>query len=205
MSAENLDESLAALAQAGDVEAFDHIARQYQAILLRFIRRNFPNIPDPEDVLQEALLKAYENIGKYREQWPLKSWLFTITHRMAISHIRRRGVHVRLIERLRHRAALELPTPADVPRDRDDAQNLWNTVAKLLTPTQFRAVWLLYAEDMTRDEIALILGKTRPTTKLILYRAKIKLQAHFAANATSTAIADGNAAGGHVTPGVLIL
>ncbi|MGC9259724.1 MAG: RNA polymerase sigma factor [Phycisphaerae bacterium] len=201
MSIQSLDESLATRAQSGDIAAFDRIARQYQAILLRFVRCNFSNIPDPEDVVQESLLKAFENIGKYRHAWPLKSWLLTITYRMAINHVRHRNVHTRLMERLRRRATLEIPNPADAAQDRDESWKLWNTTAKLLTPTQFRAVWLLYVEDMNRDEIAKILGKTRPTTKLILYRAKRKLQLHFTANVGSSAKIAGT---GQTIQGVLL-
>ncbi|EQD68014.1 RNA polymerase sigma-70 domain protein, partial [mine drainage metagenome] len=150
------------------------------------VRRNFPYLPDTEDVVQDALLKAYENIDKYRPAWPLKNWLLTITYRMAISHIRHRGVNARLMDRLHRHATVAISTTADATMDRDESRSLWNTAAKLLTPTQFRAVWLLYAENMNRDEIAKILGKTRPTTKLILYRAKKKLQKHFGATAVSS-------------------
>ena len=201
MSEPNDDESSAAGAQTGDSAAFDLIARQHQAILLRFVRRNFPNIHDPEDIVQESLLRAFENIGKYQTAWPLKGWLLTITYRMAISHIRHRNSNTRLIARLHNHAVMNMPTPSDAIANRDEAQNLWNTAAKLLTPTQFHAAWLLYAEDMSRDDIAKILGKTRPTTKLILYRATRKLRSHFTASAKMPTRRSEDS---RVAPGVLL-
>ncbi len=185
MSAHVFDESPAACAQPGDRAAFDLIARQYQTILLRFVRCNFPNIPDPEDIVQESLLKAFENMGTYQSARPLKSWLLTITYRMAINHIRHRSTHTRLLARFRNHTAMTTPTAPDALENRDESKNLWNIAAKLLTPTQFHAVWLLYAEDMNRDDIAKILRKSRPTTKLILYRATRTLRAHFTRPSTT--------------------
>ncbi|MDA8377359.1 MAG: sigma-70 family RNA polymerase sigma factor [Planctomycetia bacterium] len=202
MSAQSLDEALATRAQSGDITAFECIARNYQAILLRFVRCNFSNIPDPEDVVQESLLKAFENIDKYRPTWPLKNWLLTLTYRMAISRIRHHHVQVRLLESLRSRVIAEVPNPADAVADHEESRNLWKTAAKILTPTQFQAVWLLYAEDMNRGEIAKILGKTRPTTKLILYRATKKLQLHFGAMAGRFTEHVGS--GGQMIQGVLL-
>ena len=201
MSAPNHDDSSAACVQSGDRAAFDLIARQYQTILLRFVRCNFPNIPDAEDIVQESLLKAFENIGKYQASRPLKSWLLTITYRMAINHIRHRNTHTRLIAGLRNHTGLNSPTPSDATAIRDESQNLWNVAAKLLTPTQLHAVWLLYAEDMNRKDIAQILGKSRPTTKLILYRATRTLRAYFVKPSTTP---NRLAEDSRIAPGVLL-
>jgi len=201
MSAPEDDVRLARLAQAGELAAFDRIARQYQVILLRFVRRNFPNIPDAEDIVQESLLRAFENIGKYRPAWPLKSWLLTITCRVAVNQIRHHSVQSRLMANLRHRCVTASAGPRDSTADHDESLNLWNAAARLLTPTQFRAVWLLYAEEMDRHDIARILGKSRPTTRLILYRAKKILQSHFSASAAESI---NNSADSRVAQGVVL-
>ena len=170
------DETLAAWAQAGDIKAFGQLSRRYQAILLRFVRRNFPVIVDHEDVVQEAFLKAFENLARYRAGRLVRTWLFTITFRVAVSHIRRRSSGLKLLARFVGHATSA--APPDCNTHRDELRKVWDDAAKILTPTQFRAIWLLFAEEMDRSEIAVILGKTRTTTKLILYRAQCKLRTY---------------------------
>jgi RNA polymerase sigma-70 factor (ECF subfamily) len=201
MYAQSNHEDSAGRAPAGDVAAFDLVAREYQGILLRFVRCNFPKLADAEDIVQESLLKAFENFNRYQPEWPLKTWLFTITHRAAISHIRRRGARYRLMATLHQHATATTPDMNDTTTDYDELQHLWDAAAKLLTPTQFRAIWLLYAEDIDRDNIARILGKTRPTTKLIVYRAIRKLRTHFAAPPTSSTL---NPCKGRIAQGALL-
>jgi RNA polymerase sigma-70 factor (ECF subfamily) len=174
---EQTDETLAAWAQAGDMRAFDQLARRYQANLLRFVRRNFPVIIDDEDVVQEAFLKAFENLARYRPGRLVRTWLFTIAFRVAVSHIRRRRSGLKLLARFVGRASSAAPPDGNMHRD--ELQKVWDDAAKLLTPTQFRAIWLLFAEEMERSEIAAILGKTHTTTKLILYRAQTKMRTYY--------------------------
>lgn len=171
------DEVLVAWSQAGDCNAFGHIAQRYQTILLRFVRRNFSVGIDPEDVVQETFLKAFENLARYRTGRLVRTWLFTITFRVAVSHSRRRRSGLKLLAQFAGQAAIAVPPDCDTHQD--ELRKLWDDAAQLLTPTQFRAMWLLFVEEMGRNQIAAILGKTRTTTKLVLYRAQCKLRTHY--------------------------
>ncbi len=84
MSEENTTESQVARAKRGDREAFDALAAEYRGRLLAFIHTRLgPDLRvqlEPEDVIQDALLSAYEAIDRFEWRGPnsLFSWLASI-------------------------------------------------------------------------------------------------------------------------------
>ena len=83
------DEVLAVRAAGGEGAAFDELMRRYQQPLMRFLTRRFGRLGEAEDVLQDSFLKAYRALDTYDPARPLRAWLFTITHRQAISQLRK--------------------------------------------------------------------------------------------------------------------
>src|SRR5438045_4018739 len=51
-------------------------------------RKLVGNADDAEDLVQEALLRAAKSLSAFREDSSLKTWLFSITTRVAIDHLR---------------------------------------------------------------------------------------------------------------------
>ena len=52
------------------------------------------SITDGEDVVQDALFRAYRSLDTYDDSRPLAPWLFRIAHNHCIDFLRRRGVRV---------------------------------------------------------------------------------------------------------------
>ena len=81
---------LVALTVSGDGEAFDVICRRYEHILFRTAIRVTGNVLDAEDVVQEALLRAYKNISCFRFASSLSTWLIRIVINCGLMELRRR-------------------------------------------------------------------------------------------------------------------
>jgi RNA polymerase sigma-70 factor (ECF subfamily) len=71
----------------------------------------------------------------------------------------------------------DLVTPAEALARQEDTNAVWALVARHLPTAQFDALWLRYVEDMTVDEIARVLDKTRTHIKVLLFRARKTLAA----------------------------
>src|SRR2546423_60787 len=86
------DERLLALARDGHERAFEALVHRYRTALLRYLRRAF-GLPDPraEDVLQQALLKAWLALARGAEVRDLRPWLYRIAHNTALNAIRGPG------------------------------------------------------------------------------------------------------------------
>jgi RNA polymerase sigma-70 factor, ECF subfamily len=134
---------------------------------------------DIEDLLQESFLAAWQKIERYDERWSFSTWLFTIAHRRVISQWRRRKM------RTVGQEELDLHTgggdPAEVIERREGRDNLWTLAREVLPPAQRAALWLAYSEELDNGEIGRILGRSRPSVRVILFRARRTLERHLRA------------------------
>src|ERR687885_413289 len=74
--------------------AFLETIGQLRPRLHRYCSRMTGSITDGEDVVQDALLRAYRNLDTYDDSRPLAPWLFRVAHNQCIDFLRRRGVRV---------------------------------------------------------------------------------------------------------------
>ncbi|WP_394130709.1 RNA polymerase sigma factor SigZ [Shewanella maritima] len=66
---------------------------QYRSSLRAFLTKNVANLDDVDDLLQEVLIKTYNNLDSIRDTKKLKSWLFQIANNTIIDFYRKRGNH----------------------------------------------------------------------------------------------------------------
>jgi RNA polymerase sigma-70 factor (ECF subfamily) len=79
------DALLVVRVQNGDRRAFDQLVARYRVKLLRLIMRTVHDPDDAEDVLQDALVRAYRAIHAYRGDAAFYTWLFRIAINTAIA------------------------------------------------------------------------------------------------------------------------
>jgi RNA polymerase sigma-70 factor (ECF subfamily) len=87
-----MDEALALLerAKTGDHDAFGELAQEHRASLERLCFKMTGSREDAEDMVQEALLKAFLNISAFEMRSSLSTWLHRIATNLCIDHQRRR-------------------------------------------------------------------------------------------------------------------
>jgi RNA polymerase sigma-70 factor, ECF subfamily len=166
------DEELACRAQQGCAVSFEQLLRRFQTPVLQFLRHR-GLAADAEDVAQETFLRAYENLHRYSRRWAFSAWLFTIARRTGINHYRR-------VQPVFDTAAVEArPATTTQPLDAlvaaEGRQRLWNLAAGVLSEEQVTALWLYYVLDMSLRDISLVLGRSRASIKVMLFRARRRL------------------------------
>jgi RNA polymerase sigma-70 factor, ECF subfamily len=166
------DEELACRAQRGCADSFDQLLRRFQTPVLHFLRRRGFSA-DAEDLAQETFLRAYENLHRYDSRWAFSTWLFTIARRTGVNHIRRRrpGNDMKAAQE----AVSVAVEPLDAMLAEENRDRLWDRAAAVLTEEQNTALWLHYVEDMPARAIAKILGRSWPSVKVMLFRARKRL------------------------------
>ena len=86
-----LDErALVEEAQAGSREAFEELVRIYDRDLLRLALNLMKRTEDARDVYQEAFLKVYRNLYRFRFECSFYTWLYRIVTNVCLDHLRRR-------------------------------------------------------------------------------------------------------------------
>jgi RNA polymerase sigma-70 factor (ECF subfamily) len=84
------DRQLIARAQAGDRSAFEILVHRYDRDVLRLILNVLHNPEDARDVYQEAFLKIYRNLHRFRTESSFYTWVYRIVTNACLDHIRRR-------------------------------------------------------------------------------------------------------------------
>ena len=171
-------------AQAGVTEyEFETAARECRSFLLQIAVASARNPVDAEDIVQEALLRGFKGIKRFRGDCPLRVWLSRIVVRVAINHHRslarrlRRWVFFGDMEIAREDGpALEFDPPDNsriVPRE--ILLDVDKYVSRL--PDEFRMPLLMLAvEGLTIPEIAEILEIPAGTVKSRIFYGRRRLK-----------------------------
>lgn len=152
-------------AQRGDREAFGIVVEILWLPLVRFSRSILAaRAADAEDLVQEALLHAWDRLPRLRNPAAIRPWLHRSVARRCFQHSRREA-------RRRSEPLVEIGIPASNHLERDVVRLL-----DQLSPRQ-RAVFHLSAlEGQSDSEIATRLGMLPPTVRVHRMRARRRLR-----------------------------
>jgi RNA polymerase sigma-70 factor, ECF subfamily len=125
-----------------------------------------------DDLVQEALLRAFDNIERFKPGTNLKAWLFTIVRNEHYSQLRRRKFEAHDV------STDQLPEPS-VPPDHDGELELrdLNRALAALSPGQRTALILVSASGFSYEEASAICGCAVGTIKSRVARARTALLA----------------------------
>lgn len=158
---------------AGDPSAFASIVQRWQGPLVNLAYRFCRDRSRAEDMAQEAFLRAFRALSKWRREAAFSTWLFALATNLYRSEIRRIPLEGELpgdIPESAHPKSLE----EVVTRD-DHAQVVRRAVQSL--PAKYReAVILFYFHDMDVSLAARSLGLPEGTVKARLSRGRDMLR-----------------------------
>ena len=169
---------------------FDALARQHKDAVYRQMIRVCGNREDAEDVLIEALLKAYRHLDQLRESEAFRAWLAQIAKRVCWQLKERESLspllQLSMLEDEGRELAGTEPAP-DVQLARQEMKQLLNQAVDAL-PALYRPVYQLCdIEDLRGDEVALRLRISRAAMKSRLHRARDLVRTHLDAALTGQA------------------
>jgi RNA polymerase sigma-70 factor, ECF subfamily len=183
-TAEQSESALVTAAKAGNYDAFEQLVNRYEHKIYRLGLNITGNPEDAEDVLQEAFLKAFENLPRFREDSRFYTWIVRIAVNQALMKLRKR--------RTDRSVSLDDPIEEDgevIPRDFADwkpnpEQLLGRTETREVLekaiqdlPPSFRTVFTLRdVEGLSTEETAEMLGLTISAVKARLFRARLRLR-----------------------------
>ncbi len=87
MTAAETDQQLVARVQQGDARAFDMLVLKYQHKILGLISRYVHDADEVQDVAQEAFIKAYKALPRFRGDSQFYTWLYRIAVNTAKNHL----------------------------------------------------------------------------------------------------------------------
>ena len=165
-------------AKRGDVDAFSEIVTRYQAVAQRTA---YVIVRDPDlaqDVAQEAFVKAYRALGRFRQGAPLRPWLLRIVANEAINRAKAGSRHPTLDLTVAETRAAD---PALSPEAQALARERREMVVRALNEMKEDdrlVIAYRWFFDLSEVEMAEVLGIPRGTVKSRLSRAMSRLREH---------------------------
>ncbi len=187
-------------AKAGDLEAFSQLVKRYDRNIFRIAQHITHNEEDAQDVVQDAFLKAYQNLEQFQENSKFYTWLVRIAVNEALMKLRKRrndrtvslDEDVETEEGSMPREVADWsPNPEQLYGQSELGDILKKTIQGL--PPGFRTVFVLRdVEGLSTEETAEMLGLSVPAVKSRLLRARLQLRERLARYFKSKRDGDGH-------------
>jgi RNA polymerase sigma-70 factor (ECF subfamily) len=180
------DAALVARVQAGDVAAYDRLMRKYRERLFSIVYNLTSNREDAADLTQEAFIKAFTSINRFRGNAAFFTWLYRIAVNTTLSHLKRNRMRRFFsLEAIRDEgAAAEVLDALTVPGRTEkgallaELQEKLNDAMQKLSPKHRTVVVLFEIEGLSHQDIAQVMQCSVGTVRSRLHYAKQQLQAH---------------------------
>jgi RNA polymerase sigma-70 factor (ECF subfamily) len=174
-------------AQRGDSEAFEQLVRSYDHNVLRMAFNLLRSEEDARDVYQEAFLRVYRNLPKFRFDCAFSTWLYRIVANLCLDQIRKRKVRKEEAVAMQtaggevDRLQFVAEQRADVDPQRQfmsaEVNSRIRKILDQLTPRERVVFEMRHFQGMRLRSIGAALGVTEEAAKNCLFRATQKMRA----------------------------
>lgn len=172
------DNTLVALAQNGDRDAYDQLMLRHQPGIATLMTRFSHDPGVVEELTQTVFVNAYLSLKNYRPQAPFAHWLRVLASRAGYDHWRReyRASASQPFDENLHAGVAVSSGPGLVAAGREGCQEALKRVMARLNPEERQVLFLIYVDGMSVAEAAAVMGWNSAMTKMRSYRARLKLR-----------------------------
>jgi RNA polymerase sigma-70 factor (ECF subfamily) len=181
------DTHLVRQAQQGDTIAFEQLVQNYDRTVLRLALNITRSMEDAQDIYQEAFLRAYRNIGRFRFECSFYTWIYRIVTNLCLDHLRKsnsrgrdvttelspEGEEESVVDRMPDDRAVSSPERSFFSRE---LRERIVRALKKLSPRERLVFELKHYHGLKLQTVANILNTTENTIKNTLFRATRKLR-----------------------------
>ena len=173
----NTDENLISDILAGNVEAYAILVKRYQKPIFNLMMRTTSCEEDAFDLTQEAFIRAYEKLERFKPSGRFFPWLYTIGMNLARDFLRKtktREIKKAELYEMQKGFSVESNLSKSL-LERIDAERVKEALQDL--PLEYReAVFLRFHEGMSIREVALSIGISVSGAKMRIHRGLLKLR-----------------------------
>jgi RNA polymerase sigma-70 factor (ECF subfamily) len=173
------EDQLVTRCRAGDLDAFSQVYDRYERQVFRYAYHILGHRDDADDVKQETFVKAYQAIGSFRSESSLQTWLLRICGNLCRDRIKSWDRRKVTYDSTLRDDVLGSSDIEDSPQAIVERKEMTAIIFKALSgmPAAQREIIVLHeVEDLSYEEIAAVLGVSRTSIKLRLFRARRNLK-----------------------------
>ena len=184
------DQRLIERAQAGERGAFEELVHRYDRDVLRLALNILRSAEDARDVYQEAFLKIYRNLHRFRSECSFYTWMYRIVTNVCFDHLRRKRSHPeeqapQAMNQYHEETGVDFFEKQEDARANSDPERcLWGqelgariaAAMEVLSPRERMVFEMKHYQGLRLRAIGEALGTTEETVKNSLFRATRKLR-----------------------------
>ena len=170
-----------ARAAKGDANAFETLMSAYEKKIYALCLRMMGNPHDGEDAAQEAMLRIWRTIGRYRFESAFSTWVYRVTASCCMDAIRKRQRHEQpSLEEMGEASGFDPADGGETPQEQTERKETRSAIRQAIAavPEGMREVFLLRdVHGLSVEETAQALQISQGTVKSRLARAREKIAA----------------------------
>lgn len=160
----------------GRINAYSHLVDKHKDRAFNLAFRIAGNREEAEEIAQDAFLKAFRSLDRFRRQSSFSTWLYRIVYNTAISQVRARKKGVLSVEEFPASIIDFMSYNANEHEaELDYRSSLVNFALQKVREDERALISLYYYEELDVAEISEITGISRPNIKVRLFRVRQKM------------------------------
>ncbi|UWX54037.1 sigma-70 family RNA polymerase sigma factor [Maribacter litopenaei] len=170
------DQPLIALAQKGDMSAYEKLVDNYKHMVFTLTFRLVGNREDAEEVAQDTFLKVYSALASFKGDSKFSTWLYKIAYRKGLDCLKKRRSLPKTKEFDKDIRSI-IPLTTEIWNDLEirERRNTIKSAIEKLANEDSVLITLFYYEELSLVEISDIMDIETNTVKVKLHRARKKL------------------------------
>jgi len=170
------DQIIIARVLDGDTAAFEILVNRYKDMAFSIARRVCGSAEDAEEVAQDAFLKAYQALNKFKQESKFSTWFYRIVTNTAISSRRKKRVAMASIDENLVDNFSEDEVQENLNQYSAEEQSRYVAEAmQKLHPQDCLLVNMFYTDELSIEDISEVTGLSQANVKVRLHRVRKKL------------------------------
>ncbi len=173
------DDVLVKEAREGDEQSYKRLVNKYERALYYHILKMVKDKEQVEDLVQEAFVKAFDNLESYNTNYAFSTWLYRIATNHTIDYLRKKKLQTLSIDKPRKTKSGEMEMQLEDQSSQTDRsiirkqrQNIVQDAIDELPVKYRKVIRLRHMEEKSYQEISEELGKPLGTVKAHIFRAR---------------------------------
>ncbi|NAS29804.1 sigma-70 family RNA polymerase sigma factor [Flavobacteriaceae bacterium R38] len=160
----------------GDTNAFSYLVKKYENMVFTIALKMMHSREEAEDVAQEAFIKSFKSLKKFKGDAKFSTWLYRISYNHCLDKIKekKRFVHPENIDDF-HFNESDFKTDILSKIEEEERKTVIAKALKKLNNEEQLIMTLYYFEEQSIKEIGQVIGINPNNVKIKLYRSRNKL------------------------------
>ena len=174
----SVDDELVARSIKGDAEAFGDLYERYMLSIYRYMYARVGEVREAEDLTETVFIKVWQALPKFKlGKASFRTWLYRVAHNLLVDHFRTQKQELELPADGFLEASSPLPEEQVIEMERSE---YLGSIIRRLNPQYQQILTLRFINEMSHEETAQIMDRSKGAVRVLQHRALKALQEQLA-------------------------